>query len=106
MKLTLKWDYAEGDFDTKNVVLVAIKGQTVRGERCADIAIKDGMNFCIGSIHLGRTQLEDANALAGEIVRRFNEFPQVSSGALEVRKPIIRPKMSFWGLYGILKISL
>ena len=75
MKLTLKWEYTEGDFDTKDVVLVAIKGQEVRGEQSADIAIKDGMNFRIGSIHLGRTQLEDANALAEEIVRRFNEFP-------------------------------
>lgn len=61
--------------DTKNVVLVATKGQTVRGERCADIVIKDGMNFCIGSINLVRTRSEDANALAAEIVRRFNEFP-------------------------------
>lgn len=75
MKLTLKWVYAKGDFDTKDVVLVAIKGQEVKGEQRADIAIKDGMNFCIGSIYLGGTQLEDANALAEEIVRRFNEFP-------------------------------
>lgn len=71
----LKWEYAEGNFDTKDVVLVAIEGREVRGERCADIAIKDGMNFCIGSIDLGRTQLKDANILAEEIVRRFNEFP-------------------------------
>ena len=76
MKLTLKWSYAHGDFDTKDVVLVAIKGKKVKGERCADIAIKDGMNYCIGSIDLGATQLEDANALAEEIVRRFNEFPE------------------------------
>lgn len=76
MKLTLKWSYAHGDFDTKDVKLVAIVGNKSRGERSADIAIKDGMNFCIGSIDLGATQLEDANALAEEIVRRFNEFPQ------------------------------
>lgn len=75
MKIMLKWEYAEGDFDTKDIVLTAIKGQKVKGERCADIAIKDGMNFCIGSIDLGRTQVEDANVLAEEIVRRFNEFP-------------------------------
>ena len=75
MKLTLKWNYAEGDFDTKDVKLVAIVGNKSRGERSADIAISDGMNYCIGSIDLGATQLEDANALAKEIVRRFNEFP-------------------------------
>lgn len=76
MKLTLKWSYAHGDFDTKDVELVAIVGQKSKGERSADIAIRDGMNLCIGSIDLGATQLEDANALAKEIVRRFNEFPQ------------------------------
>lgn len=76
MKLTLKWSYAHGDFDTKDVKLVAVVGNKSRGERSADIAIKDGMNYCIGSIDLGATQLEDANALAKEIVRRFNEFPQ------------------------------
>ena len=76
MKLTLKWSYAHGDFDTKDVELVAIAGKKSKYERSADIAIKDGMNYCIGSIDLGATQLEDANALAEEIVRRFNEFPQ------------------------------
>ena len=76
MKLTLKWSYARGDFDTKDVELVAIVGQKFKRERSADIAIKDGMNFCIGSIDLGDTQIEDANALAKEIVRRFNEFPE------------------------------
>lgn len=76
MKLTLKWSYAQGDFDTKDVELVAIVGQKPKCERSANIAIRDEMNFCIGSIDLGATQLEDANALAKEIVRRFNEFPQ------------------------------
>lgn len=75
MKLRLKRKYSEGYFDTKDTVLVAINGQGPKGEWYAEIAIKNGMNYCIGSIDLGRTQLEDANALAEEIVRRFNEFP-------------------------------
>lgn len=76
MKLTLKWSYAQGDFDTKDVELVAIVGNKSKKDRSAEIAISAGMNYCIGSIDLGATQLEDANALAKEIVRRFNEFPQ------------------------------
>lgn len=76
MKLTLKWEYAEGELDTRTMVLVAIPGRGVRGERAAEIAVKDGMNYVVGSIDLGCTQVEDANRLAEEIVRRFNDFPE------------------------------
>lgn len=76
MKLTLKWEYAEGELDTRKMVLVSIPGRETRGERAAEIAVKDGMNYVVGSIDLGSTQVEDANRLAEEIVRRFNDFPE------------------------------
>lgn len=76
MRLTLKLEYAEGQFDTRTAVLVPIPGNGSRGERQAEIAIRDGTNYVVGSIDLGLTQVEDANRLAEEIVRRFNDFPE------------------------------
>lgn len=52
MIVTLKWAYADGSFGTKTLKLVC------------------------GSIDLGKTQVDDANKLCQEIVRRFNEFPE------------------------------
>lgn len=76
MKIKLKWKYAEGEFETKDITLVAIHGCRVKGERSAEIAIKDGWNLSIGTVDMGATQVEDANILVDEIVRRFNEFPE------------------------------
>lgn len=78
MKITLEWDYAQGDLDTKTMKLLCIPGRGKRlfgaDEMDADLCIKDGMNFCIANIHMGN--LESSNILCEEIVRRFNEFPE------------------------------
>ena len=78
MIVTLKWAYADGSFDTKTLKLVCIPGRNnaFHKEREAEISIADGMNLVCGSIDLGKTQVEDANKLCQEIVRRFNEFPE------------------------------
>lgn len=77
-KIELKWSYAEGEYDTKTLKLIDIPGRGHRpygrDEMDADICIKDGANFTIAQVHLG--DVESANALAKEIVRRFNEFPE------------------------------
>lgn len=78
MEIKIKWDIAEGSIDTKNMVLVCIKARGKRAfgpaEIDADLAIKDGMNYVIATIHTGIA--ESSNALCEEIVRRFNEFPE------------------------------
>jgi hypothetical protein len=77
MEIKLKWNYADGEFDTKTMKLLCIPGRGKRlfgaDEMDADLCIKDGMNFQIASVHLG--DLESSNALCKEIARRFNEFP-------------------------------
>ena len=74
MILKLKWKYAEGEFDTKTIQMVDIPARPIRGERNADIAIKDGWNYSIAEIRLG--DVESSNAFAKELVRRWNEFPE------------------------------
>lgn len=74
MKLKLRWKYAKGEFDTKTVQLIDIPARPIKGERDAEIAIKDGCNFSFAEIQLG--DVESSNAFAKEIVRRWNEFPE------------------------------
>lgn len=74
MKLTLNWDYAHGEFDTKTMKLIDCSARASKYEEDADLCISDGMNFAIANIHLG--DIESSNALCAEIVRRFNEFPE------------------------------
>ena len=80
MKIVLKWKYMDkpDEFDTKTMKLVDIPGRGIRpfgrDEMDADMCIADGMNLQIAEIHTG--DVESANALCKEIVRRFNEFPE------------------------------
>ena len=74
MELQLKWKYASGTFDTKTIQMVAISARPFRGEKDAEICLKDGWNYAIAEIHLGDT--ESSNAFAKELVRRWNEFPE------------------------------
>lgn len=73
MKLKLKWKYAKGEFDTKTMQMIDIPARPTRGEKDAEIAIKDGLNFSFAEIHFG--DVESSNAFAKELVRRWNEFP-------------------------------
>ncbi len=74
MILELKWKYASGNFDTKTIQMVDIPARPTRGERDAEIALKDNWNYGIAEIHLGT--VESSNAFAKELVRRWNEFPE------------------------------
>jgi len=80
MKIILKWKYMDepAEFDTKTMKLVDIPGRGVRpfgrDEMDADMCIENGMNLQIAAVHTG--DVESANALCKEIVRRFNEFPE------------------------------
>jgi len=78
MKIKLKWNYANGELDTKTMQLCCIKGRGKRtfgaDEMDAELCIKDGVSFSIANIHMG--DLESSNALCEEIARRFNEFPE------------------------------
>lgn len=74
MLLKLKWKYAQGEFDTKTVQLIDLPAREVKHEKDAEIAIKDSWNFSFAEIDLG--DLESSNALAKELVRRWNEFPE------------------------------
>lgn len=78
MEIKIKWQYAKGSIDTKDMELICIpaRGQRVCGpyEQDAEMAIKDGWNMVIAEIHTG--DVESSNALCQEICRRFNEFPK------------------------------
>lgn len=78
MEIQIKWKYAEGTIDTKDMKLICIKARGKRtfasDEIDAEIAIEDGFNLVIANIHTGETN--SSNALCEEIVRRFNEFPE------------------------------
>lgn len=74
MKLKLNWPYVSGEFDSKDLELIDIPARESKHEKDALICIRDGSNFQIAEIHLG--DRESSNALAKEIVRRFNEFPE------------------------------
>lgn len=74
MEIKLKWKFAKGNFETKTLKLIDIPARGIHGEYCAEIAIKDGMNMSFAEVHLG--DVDSSNALAREIVRRWNEFPE------------------------------
>lgn len=74
MILKLKWKYASGEFDTKTIQMVDLPARPIKGEKDAEIALKDGWNYSIAEIHLG--DVESSNAFAKELVRRWNEFPE------------------------------
>ena len=73
MEIKLKWKYAKGVFDTKTMKLIAIPARAFKGEKDAELCIDDSMNLCFADIHLG--DCESSNALAKELARRWNEFP-------------------------------
>ena len=77
MEIKLRWNYAEGELDTKTIEMVCIdarKRVCHPDEQDAQLCIHDGMNFCIAEIKLG--DMESSNILCQEIVRRWNEFPE------------------------------
>ena len=81
MNIKLKFKFMEkpAEFDTKTLKLIDIPGRGRRpfgrDEMDAELSIDvpGGMNYCIAEIHTG--DVDSANALCKEIVRRFNEFP-------------------------------
>ena len=78
MEIEIKWNYAKGTVDTKDMELICVpaRGRRICGpdEWGADLCIKDGFNLAIAHIHTG--DVESSNALCEEICRRFNEFPK------------------------------
>ena len=63
MILKLKWKYAQGEFDTKNVELVDLPAREVKNQVDAEIAIKDGWNFVIAEIDLGNRESSNAYSI-------------------------------------------
>lgn len=78
MEIKIKWRYANGTIDTKDMKLLCIpaRGKRIAGpdETDAELCIQDGWNLVIAEIHTG--DVNSSNALCAEIARRFNEFPQ------------------------------
>lgn len=73
MKLNYKKHYAEGEFDTETIELVALPARPAKYERHPLLCITEGencMNFQIAFLDFG--SLEDENAMAKEIARRWN----------------------------------
>lgn len=75
MEIEIKWNYAHDKFDTKDVKLTCIPARGKRvlhpDEIDATLCVS---NLAIAEIHTG--DKDSSNALAKEICRRFNEFPQ------------------------------
>ena len=78
MEIKIKWKYARGSVDTKDMKLICVpaRGKRICGpdETDAELCIEDGWNLSIAAIHTG--DVESSNALCAEIARRFNGFPQ------------------------------
>lgn len=73
MNLNYNKPYANGEFDTDTIELVALAARPIKGERHPILCITEGeysMNFQIGSLNFG--SVEDENAMAKEIARRWN----------------------------------
>lgn len=73
MILKYKKPYAEGEFDTETIELIALPARPIKYERHPILCITEGknsMNFQIGELDFG--SLEDENAMAKEIERRWN----------------------------------
>lgn len=73
MNLTYNKPYAHGEFDIDTIELVAIVAMPSKGERHPTISITEGeysMNFGIGTLNFG--SIDDENAMAKEIARRWN----------------------------------
>ena len=73
--MEIKWNYAHDKFDTKDVKLrcVHARGKRLMRPDEIDEAICIN-NLVIAEIHTG--DKDSSNAIAEEICRRFNEFPQ------------------------------
>lgn len=73
MKLNYNKPYAEGEFDMDTIELVALPARLSKGERHPLICITEGehfMNLQIAFLDFG--SIEDENAMAKEIARRWN----------------------------------
>ena len=73
MILKYKKPYAEGEFDTETIELIALPARPIKYERHPILCITEGkysMNYQIGELDFG--SLEDENAMAKEIERRWN----------------------------------
>lgn len=83
MKITPKFEYVTGSFDTDNVKMLCLANENHgKVELCIE-ENPNGFNFPIGTIKLHsrdlyvdfKETLGDAKCLGKEIARRWNEFP-------------------------------
>lgn len=83
MKITPKFEYVTGSFDTDEVKMLCLPSEKHgKVELCIE-GKEDNWNFPIGTIKLHsrnlyvdfKETLEDATLLGEEIVRRWNDFP-------------------------------
>ena len=83
MKITPKWDFVEGSFDTQNTKMLCVPSEN---HGCVDLCLKEpcsNWNYPIAKIKLHSKDLyvdfketfEDAVKLGEEIARRWNEYP-------------------------------
>ena len=80
MKITPKWDFVEGSFDTKEVEMVCVRSDN-QGTVSLSIQEKNSMSVGFAKIKLHSKDLyidykataDDAYAFGKEIARRWNE---------------------------------
>jgi hypothetical protein len=73
MNLNYNKPYANGEFETDTIELVAVVANPIKGERHPILCITEGancMNFQIGTLDFSSVEYE--NAMAKEIARRWN----------------------------------
>ena len=74
MKIDVNLNHLKTKVDLKDMKLSFVPGRGAKRERWGYICIKDYFHHKIADVCVG--ELKDSNALAKEIVRRFNDCPE------------------------------
>ena len=83
MEIDVNLNRLKTKVDLKEVKLSFVPGRGAKRERWGYICLKDDFHYKIADVCIG--ELKDSNALAKEIVRRFNDY----SHTLNVSEPFV-----------------
>lgn len=95
MEIDINLNHLKTKVDLKEMKLSFVPGRGAKRERWGYICIKDDFHYKIADVCVG--ELKDSNALAKEIVRRFNDCPEyLKDGALRKKYHIDNFHVQFY----------